>query len=239
MKIKEGLLVFFTLLGTAYANNIAISNTNLVGQDVTNNFTMVKFDISWDNSWRVNSGSQNWDAAWIFVKYRIKSQTVWNHATLNYVDGTGGGDGHTVPANATIASANDNSAGGAHGVFIHRDAVLTQQSVSYTGVQLRWNYGEDFVGDGDSVEICVFAIEMVYVPTNSFYIGSEGTDEWGDFSVNTNNSVEAPYHILSEDAIPVGSNYGDLQYDASNYGDILGPIPAAYPKGYNAYYCLD
>lgn len=231
--------MLFVLIGTAYANNIAISNTNLVGQDVTNNFTLVKFDISWDNAWRVDAGADNWDAAWIFVKYRLKSQTHWNHATLNYVDGTGSGDGHTEPANTNISSSNDNGAGGAHGTFLYRDAVMAQGSVSYTGVELRWNYGADGLGDGDSVEVCVFAIEMVYVPQNSFYVGSEGTLEYGDFYAYTDGTTDAPYYVDSEAAIGVSNTYGDLYYDGGvTYGDNLGPIPAAFPKGYNAFYCM-
>ena len=236
-QIKLLLLLIAISSTTAYANNIAVNNVSLTGQNTTNHFTLVQFDISWDNSWRTSVGPSNWDAAWVFVKYRLKTQTTWHHATLNWVDGTGSGDGHTEPANSNIASSNDNGAGGAYGVFIYRDADMAQGSVSYPGVQLRWNYGVDGLSDGDSVEVCVFAIEMVYVPQGSFELGSGGSE--------TNHFYKAPtttdtYTVSSEGAITVGTSSGNLYYAADNSyaGDQAGPIPAAFPKGYNAFYCM-
>lgn len=45
------LLLLITIGSTmAYANNIVVSNVSLTGQNTTLHYTMVKFDISWDNS---------------------------------------------------------------------------------------------------------------------------------------------------------------------------------------------
>ena len=142
-QFKLLLLLIAISSTTAFANNVAVSNVSITGKNNVLDFTLVQFDISWDNSWRTSAGPSNWDAAWVFVKYRLKNQTTWNHATLNWVDGTGSGDGHTEPANSNIASSNDNGSGGAYGVFIHRSADMAQGSVSYSVVQLRWNYGVD------------------------------------------------------------------------------------------------
>ena len=62
-------LVFFS--SQLNANNINLTNVSIVGQDVINDFTYVKFDLSWENSWRTNTGPSNWDAAWVFVKFRV------------------------------------------------------------------------------------------------------------------------------------------------------------------------
>ena len=220
-----------------FANSVAVSNVALTGQNTALDFVLVNFDISWDNSWRTSLGPSNWDAAWVFVKYRLKTQTTWNHATLNWVDGTGSGDGHTEPTNSNIASSNDNGAGGAYGVFIHRSADMVQGSVSYVGAQLRWNYGVDGLADGDSIEVCVFAIEMVYVPQASFYVGSGGTESGAFYLYPTTTNA---YQITSEGAITVGTTASNLYYpNTSSYsGDQTGPIPAAFPKGYNAFYCM-
>ena len=230
------LLLFIVISSTSFANNVAVSNVVLTGQNTTSDFTLVEFDISWDNSWRTSVDPSNWDAAWVFVKYRLKTQTTWNHASLNWVDGTGSGDGHTEPANTNIASANDNGGGNSYGVFIHRDADLLQGTVSYTDVQLRWEYGDDGLADGDSVEVCVFAIEMVYVPQAAFELGSGGTevDPFYLYPTTTNT-----YTVSSEAAITVGTTAGNLYYaTVQNGGDQLGPIPAAFPKGFNAFYCM-
>ena len=67
------------LCSSVLANNIQVSNISLTGQNTTTgannaaNFTMVEFDLSWDYSWRLSTGSANWDAAWVFVIFRIGS----------------------------------------------------------------------------------------------------------------------------------------------------------------------
>lgn len=217
------------------ANNIAIRNVMLTGNNITNHYTMIKFDLSWDNAWRVNAGPANWDAAWVFAKYRVQGETSWHHVTLHWVDGSGSGDGHIAPAGAAIASSNDNNAGGARGVFIYHNTDMPQGSVNYAGTQLRWDYGVDGVADASLVEVRVFAIEMVYVPQGSFYLGTGGA-ETGAFY--TYPDTTQPYHVTSENAIPVGTTNGSLYYKTVPYGDYGGPVPGAFPKGYAAFYCM-
>ena len=60
-----------TLASAGNANNISVTNVSLTGQNTADNYTFVRFDISWENSWRTSSAPANWDAAWIFVKYRV------------------------------------------------------------------------------------------------------------------------------------------------------------------------
>jgi formylglycine-generating enzyme required for sulfatase activity len=237
--MKQIILLFlltFVVLHTTSANNITISNVSITGQNTASNYQLVTFDITWDNSWYINGGANNWDAAWVFVKYRLKTNNVWRHASLNYVDGTGAADGHTEPANCNISSSNDTGTGEAHGVFIHRTN-LGQGTSTFTGVQLRWNYGYDGLGDGDAVEISVMGIEMVYVPQGSFYVGSGGSEYEHFYTYPTSNN---PYQIINEAPIVVGTAVGNLYYlnAFGNGGDQLGPIPTAFPKGYNAFYCM-
>ena len=98
MKIIQ-FFSFFFMLNTfsAISNNVQVSNVRLTGQDTINDFTMVEFDISWENSWRYSGGPANWDAAWIFVKYLVGSGGDWQHAWLNNTD-------HTVCSNVTITN---------------------------------------------------------------------------------------------------------------------------------------
>jgi len=238
-----GMLFLLFVSNTLFANNIQISNTTLTDKNTTDDFVLVQFDVFWENSWRVSTGPSNWDAAWVFIKYRVTTQATWKHATLHYVDGSGSGDGHTVPTNGVIESNNDNGTGGAHGAFIYRIADMPQTGVSYTGVQLRWDYGIDGVADTDEIEICVLGIEMVYVPQNSFYVGT-GNDavDWSIFY--TYPTANTPYNITNENPIAVSptanSFYYQIDFDGGNNfsGDQLGPIPAEFPKGYKAFYCM-
>ena len=76
------LVVFLSLSTNSFANNIQTSNVSLVCQDLSagsnnsGNFIFIKFDISWENSWRVGAPINNWDAAWIFVKFRVGSSDI-------------------------------------------------------------------------------------------------------------------------------------------------------------------
>ena len=82
--VLKALAIFslnLLLLQTAFANNVAVSNVVLTGQNATSDFTLVQFDITWDNSWRVNTGPSNWDACWVFVKYSTNSGATWRHGT--------------------------------------------------------------------------------------------------------------------------------------------------------------
>lgn len=78
----------YSVLGAAddglnlHANNITVSNTNLTGQNTTDDYGMVQFDLSWDNSWRTSSEPNNWDAARVFVK-NLMGITDWQQAFLS------------------------------------------------------------------------------------------------------------------------------------------------------------
>ncbi len=236
--MKNLILVFIFLLLAIIqfplnANNIQVSNVAITDLNPTDDYAMVYFDLSWDNSWRTSTITSNWDAAWVFVKYRKVNESNWNHAILNYADGTGSGDGHVLPLDCNIDSSDDTGTGGAHGVFIHRDADMTQGTVNYNGIKLRWNYGDNGLADNEQVEISVMAIEMVYIPQGSFYVGSGGHENETFYKYPT---ITNPYQITSEAAINVGTTSDYLYYNGG--GDQTGPIPADFPKGYNAFYCM-
>ncbi|MCX6160050.1 MAG: hypothetical protein NTV87_01765, partial [Ignavibacteriae bacterium] len=218
----------------AYANNISVSNFSLTGQNTANHYVMVKFDISWENSFRVSTGPSNWDAAWVFVKYRIGAGA-WLHTWLNNT-------GHVNPAGSTISTGlldqalpfNQTTNPGL-GAFIYRDANGTG-TFTKTGVQLRWNYGANGVADNAIIDIRIYAIEQVYVPQGSFYLGSGGTEVDAFYMYPT---LTNPYQISGEGAITVGTATNNLYYPAIwGGGDQLGPIPSVFPKGYNAFYCM-
>src|SRR3990170_5276600 len=86
MKIFKLLIVINMMFAvTLNANNIQVTNTTLVSQNTVDDFVMVEFDITWENSWRLAGGPANWDAAWIFVKYRVGAGP-WTHAFLHNTD---------------------------------------------------------------------------------------------------------------------------------------------------------
>ena len=226
------LLMFVSYSG--YSNNVTVSNISLTGQNTANHYAMVKFDISWENSWRTSSEPSNWDAAWIFVKYRVGTGD-WMHTWLNNT-------GHINPSGSTITTGLldpalpfDPTTNPGMGAFIYRDADGTG-TFSKTGVQLRWNYGSNGVADNTIIDIRVYAVEQVYVPQGSFTVGSGGTENNAFYKYP---STTNPYQITSEGAITVEFTTNNLFYESSTLaGDAAGPIPSAFPKGYNSFYCM-
>lgn len=237
MKIIKFLSIFFMLNAfSAFSNNVQVSNVRLTGQDTANDFTMVEFDISWENSWRYDGGPSNWDAAWVFVKYKVGSGGTWQQAWLNNT-------GHQACNNVSVTSGLQNpelpfnsSTNPVLGAFVYH-AIPGAGTFVCQDIQLRWNYGANSVMDDAQVDVKIFAIEMVYVPSGSFYVGSGGTESGAFYTYPT---ATTPYNITSEQVIPVGTSNGNLYYPNTSLfsGDQSGPIPAAYPKGHVAFYAM-
>ena len=162
-------VALLTTLG-ARANNIQVSNptmTNGTGGNAT-----VLFDLSWENSWR-GGGVSNWDAAWVFVKY--KSGGLWHHALLNNT-------GHVAPSGSQIdlglltpGTAYNASTNPVIGAFVYRNADGSG-NLSLPGTQLNWNYAAQGLAFNDISHVQVFAIEMVYVTQGAFAVGEAVTN---------------------------------------------------------------
>lgn len=98
MKQTTGLILAVLLAvggQIAGAAEIKVANVAIAGDGV-------QFDISWTHSWRASwkEGSadiSNWDAAWVFVKYRAKGDAAWRHATLSAKNSD-----HSAPKGSTI-----------------------------------------------------------------------------------------------------------------------------------------
>jgi len=236
---------------TALANNLTITNETLqVGED---GYTFVKADISWDNSWKTswtetrvtpNVTVTNWDAAWIFVKYRVATNGApWQHASLSTNNSE-----HIAPSQATINVGLSTNAAGINfgtGVFLYRSAE-GRGSWSNT-VKLRWNYAQDGVATTARVDVSVHAIEMVYVPQGSFYVGDGTTTTiHGQFCSNTTGTVA--FQITNDNytitlggggADSLGNNNASGMNQADDFNDgTPQTLPASFPKGYNAFYCM-
>ena len=99
MKQRAVLLFYFAawlfqLSTKLYANNIAISNTQLLGQNTNDDYSLVRFTISWDNSWRWNSNSGG-------ISYIMVKASGSGYTSAPTVSITGGG-GSGATASATV-----------------------------------------------------------------------------------------------------------------------------------------
>jgi len=221
MKKVNLIIIFSVLIGlsvtlTTHANNISVSTPTLTGQNNSQHYVFVQFDLSWDNSFR---DEVNWDAVWVFVKYKVTDGN-WSHATLNT-------SGHSVTTTNGVAATIDTPSDG-KGVFLYRTSQASG-SINWDDVKLRWNYGTDGVADDATVTVKVFAIEMVYVPTGTFAAGSGGseTSAFTLTTINTGNATTAPsgtggFSGSAEGGYPAGQT---------------APDDSSWPNGYSDFYC--
>lgn len=212
-------------LSSLEANYLSVQNVGFAQLDTAANRVTIRFDLDWQNSWRTSTAPGNHDAAWVFVKFFVDGSEGWKHATLR---------GSQTINGVTIDRSSDQK-----GAFVYR-ATDGAGSVDWDALGLEWDYGADGVQDYHSVSVKVYAIEMVYIPTATFSVGSGGSQEYYPLQQVRPNGNQ-PYPIDSEAAIAVGNNTGELTYGAGSNGgggDGAGPIPAPYPKGYAGFYCM-
>jgi formylglycine-generating enzyme required for sulfatase activity len=199
-----------------------------VDQDTSADVISIRFDLSWDNSWRVSPAQapSNWDAAWVFAKWKVQGGTVWNHCTMSTTDLD-----HTAPAGSEIDASFSKDNDG-KGVFIYRSSEGSGSN-DWDGIKLLWNYGTDGMGDNDVIEVRVFAIEMVYIPQGAFYLG-DGTSFYTFYdngnSPNPAYISTAPVNVNADGGI----SGGPIAIDGD--GGITGNVD--YPTGYNSFYCM-
>ena len=234
-RISIILFLFSSMI--AKPNNLQIGNVQLASINKSESYIMVKFDISWENSWRSSSEiPYNWDAAWVFVKYRINNGE-WLHAKLS-----NNAEQHVPPAESTIQPGRLGL-----GVFLYQssDGKCTN---NWQNAQIRWNYTENFDSNSETkIEVKVIGIEMVYVAQGAFYAGDNGFSKSG---FQQGSADIDPWYIGTEHEIHVRNATGGDETDNTDYYYVSGGwnredttgsefiIPADFPKGYNAFYSM-
>lgn len=182
----------------------------------------IQFDIAWDNSWNLNTeeAPYNHDAIWIFAKYQHNDQGPW--LPVQFHSGT---PKHST-ANPILLTPEGASDG--MGVMLKRKAT-GQGDIDPTSIYLKLK--EAF--PKGSINLQVFGIEMVYVPRGEFWLGD--SESLYTFRRGSN---KFPFKVTSDRRI----NIADPNDESLTATDQLNlpahPIPAAYPKGYNAFYCM-
>ncbi len=229
--------VFGLHTSPAWANSIAVTNTAILDAPVSGQ-SFIQFDVSWSNSWRATwtepgannvTGSdldlENWDAAWVFAKYRLPGSSGWKHATLSDTSGN-----HQKPSGAALDVGL--TSGNGVGVFVYRNAV-GNGPINFENIRLRWLHAADGVTDTGTVDVAVHAIEMVYVPQGMFAAGY------------TNDGVTIGHAYLTNWFHAAGNTRSPHLVSSESEQTIYwlpepnsATLPAAFPKGYNAFYCM-
>jgi uncharacterized protein (TIGR02145 family) len=233
--LKIFVLILLCILGVnqVFANNLTITNSSLQVNPNTS-WVYVQFDISWENSWRTSTGAANWDAAWVFIKYRVGSGD-WQHAKLSPE-----ANDHIAPTGSSIFPTADSM-----GVFIYRDTNGTG-NVNFSTAKLAWKYAADGVAGGASIDFKVLGIEMVYVPQGSFWLG-DGSSYFPFRQTGSNTPAQVTSNSIVIKQEGSNNNAGDAVLENGlTINGVNGICTTGngaidntdYPTGYKAFYCM-
>lgn len=238
-------LLAIVLTVPIHATNVQVSNVNQVNVDADNH--RIEFDLSWEDSWRQdNNEPNNYDGVWVFIKYRDCLEKAsgnpgsYKHAYLSQTPGN-----HTIatatvggaPVTMVVDVALTNISGTDHGMglFIYQPAGDRIGDVVTTTVSVLWKTDEHAPaenGTTNNYDIQVNAVEMVYVPTGSYYLG-DGTSRLRFYDFTNNN---APLQITSNamDILAASNDY----YARLTPGSGSPNISNTYPNGYDAFWAM-
>jgi formylglycine-generating enzyme required for sulfatase activity len=248
--LKSFLFIILLILTEqeAKCNNVQLSNISIEEIDVNSQTAKIEFDVSWQNSWRNTGEPYNWDAVWIFAKVR-KNGSNWEHLKLtNSLPTIPNGVSTSIGLSDPTLGYNSSTNPGV-GVFIHRGN-SGNGDFTVSNIKLNWDFTLNDIQSNDILDLKLFAIEMVYIPEGSFYVGDNATS---DGSLRQGSSDNDPWYIPNEDAISTTNSLGsgtgvggnNLEYFFVRSSLGIGPpngstftISAIYPKGFSAFYSM-
>ncbi len=240
------IFIFWVVLSNqAFANNLIIESSyvSIDEQDTANQTARVGFEITWDNSWR---NEINYDAAWVFVKYSTDSGNTWHHAYLSTTNSDHDCD-YPLEVKVGTSTVGGNTRG--MGVFVQRNAAGTG-TINSVFVGLRWNWGQNGLSATTSARVKVYAIEMVYIPAASFYIG-DGSSPGAFCKLGSTTPALIGTSLTRDIIVEQAAPGDDSQLDTSGIGvggsgvwsgldtNNDGTIDnASFPTGYNPFYMM-
>jgi hypothetical protein len=201
-------------------NYLLVQNVTTTGINSTNQTAQIQFDLNWGYSWK---DSINWDAAWVFMKYKTATGE-WKPCkikTTGFDHGQGTLNNIQVSSDQMGAFVSMSQYGNAH--------------VDIQGMQLQWDYSAQGLSNPGAVEVKVFAVEMVYIPQGEFYLFRDyggATIAAPGNNCGVINTRFTPVLTYSGGTCRVK---GDAGLDSNADGTIDNPD---YPTGYTPFYAF-
>ncbi len=229
----------FLALGVAQAGwndmpmTVKVTNAKAVPRDAKT--ALVSFDLTWDYSWR-QDGTH--DAIWVFFKVRPEGADAWQPVRLaadKVRNPTGYGQEAGTPLEFLVP-ADD---GGPVGMFVRR-AEYGYGLVCASNVTAVMELPQPLNPEPQALnlEIRACGVEMIYIPEGAFYLNTGGVEPFRFYQYTDGSQHTQPYRVTSEGAIPTGQQEGKLWARHGAQPEDKGEIPAAYPKGCGAFYCM-
>jgi len=231
--------------GTVYAgapdipSSLRLENAAITPRD--DQTATIAFNISWEGSWRHEG---NHDAAWVFFKVRAEGPSTglgagsseWQHVRLA-ADKTMNPTGYRAGSGTPLDLIVPDGADGFTGLFVRR-AEYGVGKVAATNVTVLWDLpAAKGITKDTKVEVRAFGIEMVFIPEGPFVLGG-GTATYHFYMYTNDTEQTLPYLVTGPGAIPTGRKPGRLWASQALQPEDGGEIPAAFPNGYAAIYCM-
>lgn len=194
------------------------------------------FSLSWKGSWK---NDINCDGVYIFAKYKAKGEDGYHSIKLS--DSSHGEFDYQNKLPQKYQIKGSNVAVGGYvpytrlGMFVYPMEKIQKTDIIINEISVI------SILEEEPEDIQLFALEMVYVPQDSHYIGdpgngiSKGGTLKNCFYTYPNKGA---YHISSEEEIEFapkeGALYCDLDTPNGREENDSFVIPAAFPKGYKA-----
>ena len=192
--------------------------------------------LSWNGSWK---NEINLDGVYLFAKYRAKGETGYHSARLTE---SSEGEFDTADKAPSCVSVGSTSApAGVYvpetriGMFVYPLEKQEKAEMKLGDIRIAVELPET------AEDIKLFALEMVYVPEGSHYVGdpANGISKGGKLkNCLYTYPDKGAFLIESEDAIEFapedGHLYCDLDTPNGRQEDDRFTIPAEFPKGYKA-----
>ena len=220
MRKDAFLLLTLVPLFSLIANNVKIENVSLTNQNTVDHYTHVQFDISWDNSWR---DMVNWDAAWVFVKYRAPNG-YWHHARISSDEAH-----HFGPSSCKIHTVGDET-----GVMLYRNS-SGAGSIDWDTITLRWEYDHSPITNDDIVTVKVFAIEMVNIPQASYQLGDALSEA---HFYDAGSGTFQPFTVDFQGSIIIANSGSGNLWAKDGLNITAGMTDNNFPTGYMPFYCM-
>ncbi len=230
MKKTTLFLLTLFLFSKISASDLSIKNVRSVDRNGMAGYPIsVIFDIEWKNAW---NNRKNRDAVWVFMKFN----GFWNnHVKLVP-------NGHKVLQTRSGVSPTIEVSPDSLGFFIYASEPY-RGDVNFK-LQIMIDTANQRISRNRLRGMTVHGVEMVYIPEGGFSVGSPDKDaikRAALYQSDANGESKGTYPIASEAEIVVAPENNALYYwsetDLYN-GDQKGPIPAEFPKGYNAFYIM-
>lgn len=231
---KPGLLIAACLLtAMAQAQTVGVRNVRIAPRDATT--AAVTFDIAWDGAWRTDTSH---DAVWVFFKIRPQGETAWRHARL-VARKVVNPDGYSAGAGSAVELVVPDGKDGYTGLFVRRTVPHVPAPLAVSNVTALVEWPTPITGNRPPItDIRAFGILMVYVPAGPFYLGSGGSEVKSFYQYTDGTQNTRPYRVTGPGEIAVGKKDGLLWARDRGLEDGLDKIPASFPNGYAAFYCM-